>query len=121
VPIKPDLDRVREIRTDLDERRPERLIHHIEVIRRDAAVGLSVTEARDITAALIRMVGGAGKHSLELLRHPDRRHPRAPLPFQPLQIGPHHLHLALPLGETHHRDVVLSGEVCDRFAEPQPD
>jgi hypothetical protein len=51
-----------------------------------SATHLGITEVRNATAAVIRVVGGPGEHSLELLRHPDRRHPRAPLTLQPLQI-----------------------------------
>jgi hypothetical protein len=75
---------------------------------------------RDTTATLISVVGGPGEHPLELLRHPDRRHPSPIFPDQPVQVWAHHLQLALPPGEAHHRDPLLGGELRDRLPEPQP-
>src|SRR6185437_8403049 len=119
--IEPDLDRVRKICTDFDERWPEGLIYHIEVIGGDPPVGLGVAKARDATTALVGVVGAAGEHPLKLLSHPDRGHPTASLPSEPVQVWAHHLQLALPLGKADHRNITLSSELHDRPPKPQPD
>ena len=60
----------------------------------------------------------AGEHRLELLRHPDRHHPRL---AGRLEVGADHVDLAVSLGETDQRDVVDLGELEHRLAERQPD
>jgi hypothetical protein len=119
--IDPDFDRVGEIRAHFDERRPEHLIHHIEIVGSHPTVGLGVTKPRNPTTTLITVVGGASEHPLKLLRHPDRSHPSPSLSGQPVQVRAHHLQLAIPLSEAHHRDLTLGSELSDRLTKPQPD
>jgi hypothetical protein len=116
--VEPDLDRVREVRAHLDERRPEHLIDHVEVVRGHPPVGLGVTEPRQPSTLGVGVVGGAGEHPLELLRPTDRGHTTPALADQPVQVWAHHLQLAFALREAQHRDVVLSGELGDVAAEP---
>src|SRR5660397_254873 len=75
VSIEPDLDRVREVCTDFDEARAEVLIPQVEVVRGDPPIGLTPGEVRRATLGADR-AGGGGEHPLELLRYPDRGHPR---------------------------------------------
>ena len=60
---------------------------------------------------------GGGEHRRELLRHPDRGHPRPAGRRLPGQIRPHHIDLAVVLAEAHHRDVVGLGERRHRAAK----
>ena len=121
VAVEPDLDRVREVRAHFDERWPEHLIDQVEVVRGDPPVGLGVAEPRQPNTVGVGVVGGAGEHPLELLRLADRGHPTPAPADQPVQVRAHHLQLAFPLREAQHRDVVLSGELGDVAAKPQPD
>ena len=119
MPVQPDLDRVREVRADLDERRPERLVDDVEVVGDHPPVGLGEAEVR--RAGAVAVLGAGGEHPLELLRHPDRGHPAPALRGQPVQVRAHHLQFPLALGEPDHRHVVLRGEPSHRQPEPVPD
>ena len=71
MPVDPDLQRIREVGADLDERGPEPVVPQIEVIAGDPPVGL--VEAEPESAVIGPL--GSGEHILVLLRHPDRRDP----------------------------------------------
>jgi hypothetical protein len=48
VPVDPDLDRVREVGTDLDERWAELVVPEVEVVAGDPPVGLGERERHDL-------------------------------------------------------------------------
>ena len=118
VAVDPDLGRVGEVGADLDERRAEVLVPQVEVVAGHPPVSLGEGELRRCRAGLPPV---SGPHPLELLRHPDRRHPRPAGRRRPLQVRGHHIGLAVVLGELDPRDVVGLGEGGHRPAEPLPD
>src|ERR1700682_5184713 len=65
VAVEPDLDRVREVGADLDERRPEIGVPQIEIETRPPPVGLGERKPRNpVVARALRR----GEHVLKLLR-----------------------------------------------------
>ena len=115
--VDPDLGRVGEVGADLDERRPEALIPQVEVVAGHPPVSLGEGELRRRGAGFPPV---SGPDPLELLRHPDRRHPRAVGRGLPVQVRAHHVRLAVLLREPDPRDVVSVGERGHRTAEPLP-
>ena len=97
MPVDPDLGRIREAGTDLDESSAEVLVEDVEVVAGHPSLGGAEREPREVTPARAARRGG---HPLELLRDPDRRHPRPASRLRPLQVGAHHLDLAVALGKT---------------------
>jgi hypothetical protein len=118
VAVDPDLHRIREIGAHLDKRRPEIVVPEIEVITRDPPTGLGEREPHTGGAPT---VFGRQEHRRELLRHPDRGHPRLTCRRLPCHKGAHPIDLAVILTEPHHRDVVVGGEPVHRPAEPGTD
>ena len=118
VPVDPDLGRVGEIGADLDERRAEISVPQVEVVAGHPPVSLGEGELRRRGLG-VAPVGGP--HPLELLRHPDRRHPRAAARRRLLQVRAHHVGLAVVLAEPDPRDVAGLGEGSHRAAEPLAD
>ena len=102
VTVDPDLHRVRKIGAHLDERRPETVVPNVEVVTGHPPLGHRKREPHRVAPLFL----GGGEHRRELLRHPDRGHPRPAGRRLPGQIRPHHLDLAVVLAEPHHRDVV---------------
>jgi hypothetical protein len=82
--VEPDLGRVGEVGADLDERRAEALIPQVEVVAGHPPAGLGEGELRRRCAGFPPV---GGPDPLELLGHPDRRHPRDPV--QALDIQRH--------------------------------
>src|SRR6266699_3942645 len=117
--VQPDLDRVGEVRADLDEPRPPPLVPDIEVVAGHAALGLGEGELRGpgrVGVALARI-----PHQLELLRPADRHHP-GPLSLGGVpQVALHDVDLADALLELDDRDVVHLGVPCHRLAEASAD
>jgi hypothetical protein len=119
VAVDPDLDRVREIRADLDERRPEALIPQVEVVDRDPAVVLGEGELGRLARISIPLAGRPD--DLRFLGHPDRGHLRPASRRGLVQVGPHHISVAVSALEPDHRDVVRLGIGADRPPELIPD
>ncbi len=118
MPIDPDLDRVREVRADLDKAGAEVLVPQVEVETGDPPVGLGEGEPRDPVGALALV---RGEHVLILLRDADRGDPRPAGAGLRIQVPAHHLDLAVTPGELHHRDLVGPRERVDPTPEPGPD
>ena len=97
---------------------PEVLIPQVEVVAGHPPVGLGegVLRRRGPGVALV-----GGPDPLELLRHPDRRHAGPAGGGLPVQVGLHHVDLALALAEPHPRDPVGGREGFHRAAELRPD
>jgi hypothetical protein len=121
VPVDPDLDRIGEVGADLDERRAEVGVPHIEVVAAHPPVGLLEREPGRARPAVATTPVITGEHPLELLRHPDRDDPRPPGGLGRVQERAHHVGLALILAKPHHRDLMLLGEAAHRGPEPLPD
>jgi hypothetical protein len=115
VPVDPDLDRVREVGTDLDERRAELVVPEVEVVAGDPPVGLGERERHHLARCVVALV--TDEHSGVLLGHPERSHPGPARLGLRRQVGPHLLNLAVGLGEADHRDVLVVSEPRDRLAE----
>ena len=113
VAVDPDLHRIREVGAHLDERRSEIVVPEVKVITGDPPVGFGEREPDRLTAALL----GRGEHRRELLRNPDRGHPRPAGRRLPRQIWPHPIDLAVVPPEPHHRNPVVLGERRHRPAE----
>ena len=116
VTVDPDLHRVREVGAHLHERRPEIVVPDVEVVAGHPPLGHREGEPHRLAPLFL----GGGEHRRELLRHPDRGHPR-PAGGLPGQIRPHHLDLAVVLAEPHHRDVIGLGERRHRPAKRRAD
>jgi hypothetical protein len=63
----------------------------------------------------------ADEYPLSFLGHPDRRDLRPAGGSSPLQVGAHHLDVAVGCLQRHHRDVIGFGERGDPAAESVPD
>jgi hypothetical protein len=97
------------------------LVPDVEVVAADPPVGLLKGVAGRTRLAIGPAPVIATEDPLELLRHPDRDHLGVAVTGSGLQVGPHHLGLALVLVKPHHRDGVGRGEAGHRAAEPLPD
>jgi hypothetical protein len=115
VAVDPDFHRPGAVGAHLDERRPEPGIPQVEVEHRDPPVLLIEGELRALARVGIALAGD--EHTLGLLRHPDRRDLRAARLRSPLQVGAHHLDVAVCGLQRHHWDVVSLRERCDPAAE----
>jgi hypothetical protein len=109
--VHPDLHRPRAVRADLDERRPEPRIPQVEVIDGDPPVFLAEGELRALAGVGAAPAGD--EHPLGLLGHPDRRDLRAPGRGCGLQVGAHHLDVAVSSLQRYYRDVIGLGERGD--------
>src|SRR6266542_6227063 len=92
-PLTGDLDRVGEPGAELDERGAEVVVPHVHVENCDSPLLLGEGELRGLGRVGIAPAGGP--HHLELLGHPDRGDLRTAGPGRPIQVGPHHLDLAV--------------------------
>jgi hypothetical protein len=119
VAVQPDLDRIREVAADLDERRPEVHIPDIKVVAGDPPFCPVPAEVR--RPAVTGLGDGAGGDPLELLPPPDRRHPRPAGRVLPGQVGLHLLDLPLTLAELDQPDLIRIGKRTHRPAEPVAD
>lgn len=95
VTVDPDLDRVREVGTDLDERRAEVVIPEVELVAGHPPVGLVEREPHRLAVTTL----GRGEHVLVLLRYSDRGHARPAGPRLLSGVGAHDLDLAVVLAE----------------------
>ncbi len=119
VTVEPHLDRPRAVGADLDERRAEIGVPQVEVVDRDPAVLLVEGELRQLARIGVTLTGD--EHPLRLLRDSDRSHLRPPGPRGGIQVGAHHLDVAVGGLEPHDRDVVGVGEGLYRAAESVAD
>ncbi len=132
MPVEPDLPRVGEVGTDLDEGGTEVVVPQVEVVAGHAAVDPVIGEPHRARPAL-NLAGG--EHSRVLLCHADRHHPGPAgsrrlahqrhhlidLPLRPRAVGQHTRSPAglLP-GEADHRDVIGLSEGQHSPAERLP-
>src|SRR5205807_2785157 len=98
---------------------PEAGVPQIEVVDRDTAVFLAEGELRRLGRVSVTLAGQ--EHPLHLLGHPDRRYPGPAAGRRLIQIGTHHLDVAVGSLQRHHRDVVSLRERRHPAAEPIPD
>ena len=120
MPVDPDFHRPGAVRADLDERRAEPGVPQVEVVHRDPAVLLVEGELRAPGRVGVTLAGD--EHPLGFLGHPDRRDLRPARSGRgPVQVGAHHLDVAVGGLQRHHRDVVGLGEGGDPAAEGIPD
>jgi hypothetical protein len=114
VPVEPNLDRVGEVRADLDERGTEVNVPQVEVETRHPPVRLGEREPRD-TAGAVALRGR--EHVLVFLCHTDRHHAGTAGSGLCGQVSTHDVDLAVTLVEADHRDVVGLREQRDRVAK----
>jgi hypothetical protein len=118
MPVEPDLGRIREVGTHLDERRAEALIPQVEVVAGHPPAGLDERPPRR-PGRRLALIGGP--HPLELLGHADRGHPGPAGRRLPGQVRRHHLQLRLALTKPDPGNVIGLGERGHRPAEPLPE
>ena len=116
VAVEAQLGAEREVGAELQEERTEVVVDAVEVPLVDHPGGLDDPRVRD--AVGIAAFLGA-EHPGLLLRPADEQHPLAA--GMRGQILVHHVVLALPLGEVHHRHPAVAGIPPYRGAEPLGD
>ena len=119
MPVDPDFHRPGAVGADLDECRPERGVPQVEVIHRDPAVLFIEGELR--ASGRVGVAFATQEHPLGFLGHADRRDLRTAGGRGLLQVGAHHLDVAVSGLQRHYRDVIGLGERGDAAAEGVPD
>ena len=115
VPVAAQLRVIREIAAVLDEERPRAGVAAVEVPVRDHPV---LPDDPRIALPLRVPPPGRGPDAHLLLRPADEHHALGPaLSQEPGQLLAHHVVLALPRLEVHHRDAVAGGELPDLRVE----
>lgn len=117
--VDPDLDRIREVGADLNERSTELGVPDIEVEARRAPLGLAEGEPRQILPGTSTV--RAGEHPLKLLRHPDRNQLGTAGGRGLVQQRPHHIDLPVTLGELDHRHATSGSITAYIVTEPGAD
>jgi hypothetical protein len=119
MPVHPDFHRPGAVRADLDEGIAEAGVPQIEVVDRDPAVFLAEGELRRPGRVGVTLAGQ--EHPLHFLGHPDRRDLGPAACCRLVQVGTHHLDVAVGGLQRHHRDVVGLRERRHPAAEPISD
>ena len=114
MPVDPDLGRIGEPGTHLDERRAEVFVPQVEVVAGHPPVRFDERPPRRPGGGLA-LIGGP--HPLELLGHADRGHPGPAGGCLPGQVRLHDLQLGLVLAEPDPGNVIGLGERGHRPAE----
>jgi hypothetical protein len=108
MPVDQQLGAIGEVRGELDEERPEVLIHavHVELVHHRGRL-----DDPRIGAAISSPALFGPEHRVLLLRPPDEQHPlRAPGRLERGQVLVHHIVLALAPGKVDAGDAVRAGE-----------
>jgi len=124
VSVAPDLGRIGEIGTDLDEARPELGIENVEVVHPDPALFLDEVEEDH---ARLRRPLLCAEDPLELLSGDNGHDPETAVSLGPPEIGPDVIELAvvpasaIGLFQLEDRDLILGGKGLDLTTETVPD